>query len=116
MKKVLSYLFALTIVPTVAVSFVQSDGVKNQSQPVAISRPYAIQIIGNDGKEEGNLTGLTSLSDPFDISETLGAKPNIEDRFAAFPEIRMGIGSKITIYRAPTFEIVDGKRKKEIRS
>jgi len=81
-----------------------------------LSRPFVVEIIGTDGNISKELKGVSSNTDPFLVTQDLGAKPFPEDRFKAFPDIKMNIGSKITLYRAPVIKIKDGKRSKEVRS
>lgn len=79
-------------------------------------RPYIIEVVEANGTASGELKGISSNNNPFLISQDIGANPFTEDKFKSFPDIRMGIGSKITLYRAPVIKIKDGKRSKEVRS
>ena len=118
MNKFVRLLCAGVVVPAAfAITFYQSSvsGAVNQ-QEEKISRPYIVDVIETNGEISAELKGLSDSSDPFVIAQNLGAEPNIEDKFSAFPEIKMGIGSKITLYRAPTFTIIDGKKKQVVRS
>jgi len=81
-----------------------------------LERPYVVEEIASDGHLITEYKGVTADSVPFAIAADLGAKPFIEDKFSAFPEIKMGIGSKITLYRAPSYTVVDGKKNIIIRS
>ncbi len=80
-----------------------------------VSRPYLVQIINPDGSVS-EIKGLSLETDPFLIAKELGATPFAEDKFSAFPDIKMGIGSKITLRRAPTHYIKDGKKNHVFRS
>lgn len=80
------------------------------------ARPYLIEEISADGNEIKTYSGSSSLTDPYQIASDFGATPYLEDKFTAFPDIKMGIGSKITLYRAPVYIITDGKKKITVRS
>ncbi len=84
--------------------------------PKKMDRPYIIDVVNAQGGIEKEIKGISSEIDPFLISQNLGANPYPEDHFADFPSIDMGIGSKITLYRAPLIHIKDGKRSKDVRS
>jgi len=86
------------------------------SEAQVLSRPYIVDIVETDGTVSKELKGISSQSGRFLISQDLAAAPFPEDRFKAFPDIKMDIGSKITLYRAPVIKIKDGKRSKEVRS
>lgn len=79
-------------------------------------RPYVVEVVRPTGEIETTLSGSSVKTDPFLISDELGAKPYLEDKFTTFPAIEMGIGSKITVYRAPVYTILDGKKELEARS
>lgn len=81
-----------------------------------IALPYIVDEIAPDGHEIGQFSGTTTNTDPFEIATNLGAKPFPEDKFTAFPDIKMGMGSKITLYRAPVYTVIDGKKHIIIRS
>lgn len=86
----------------------------NEAQ--SLGRPYVVEIVETDGNISHEYKGISGNTDPFLISQDLGASPFVEDRFKAFPDIKMEIGSKITLYRAPVIKIKDGKRSKTVRS
>ena len=79
-------------------------------------KPYIVDVKTSTGDDAGQYRGMTAQTDPFAISTELGASPYPEDRFLAFPDIKMGIGSQITIYRAPSYTIIDGRRESVMRS
>lgn len=116
MKKILLILAAGVIVfATVrSHSFAFNNSASLETQK--LSRPFVVEIIETDGSISKELKGVSSNTDPFYVSQDLGAKPFPEDKFKAFPDIKMNIGSKITLYRAPVIKIKDGKRSKEVRS
>ncbi len=78
--------------------------------------PYIVDEIALSGHLIAEYKGTTTDSDPFTIASDLGAKPFPEDKFTAFPEIKMGIGSKIMLYRAPEIDLIDGKKETTLRS
>ena len=84
--------------------------------PNTVERPYVIEIYAADGHAENTTSGVSNETDPFVIAEKLGAAPVRADKFTAFPDIKMDIGSKITLYRSPSIALIDGKKKSEIRS
>ena len=91
----------------------------NQNNAVQIQkldRPYVVEVIDPHGQNAGEYKGLSSETDPFLICQKLGATPFIEDKYNAFPDIDMGMGSKITLYRAPDYVIHDGKKNIPVRS
>lgn len=81
-----------------------------------ISRPYIVDEISTSGENMTTFVGQSSSLDPFTIATDIGAAPYKEDKFTAFPDVKMGIGSKITLYRAPSYTIVDGKKTYVARS
>ncbi len=89
---------------------------QTHATPSKVERPYVIEIYSAEGNIEKTLSGVSSEGDPYLIAEKLGALPVRADKFIAFPEIRMNIGSKITLFRSPSFTLFDGKNKTEIRS
>lgn len=117
MKKIL-FILAVGIIVFVVVrshSFAFNTASKNV-EAQSLSRPYVVEIFDAQGNISNEIKGISNSGDPFLISKDLGAGPFVEDRFKAFPDIRMNMGSKITLYRAPLIKIKDGKRSKEIRS
>ncbi|MDO8444432.1 MAG: G5 domain-containing protein [bacterium] len=78
--------------------------------------PYIVEEIAPDGQEVRQYFGMTVDTDPFTISANLNAGPFPEDKFSVFPDIKMGIGGKITLYRAPEIFVLDGKKNLTLRS
>ena len=75
----------------------------------------------NDTEITGNLNTIVFYANPKakNIQEAMqlaGYEYHPEDRVAAFPDIKAGLGSRITIVRAPLITVMDGKRKFEFRS
>ena len=93
-----------------------SNHIANNAETKTASRPYVVVEIAPSGTQIDYFSGVSSATDPFDIAIDLGAKPFSEDKYLAFPEIKMGIGSQITLYRAPDYTVDDGKRSKTVRS
>lgn len=106
------------ILPVSFVSFVNTNqGIdKNETIIEERTRPYVLEIYPADGGASQTISGISRATDPFVIAEDLGAKPVKLDKFSAFPDIEMGMGSKITIYRTPDYLIMDGKKKIPVRS
>lgn len=117
MKKIILFLVIGVIVFSLARSHSQAFNIQfNNSSAQNVGRPFVVEVVETDGSVSKEYRGVSANSDPFKISEDLGAGPFIEDRFKAFPDIKMDIGSKITLYRAPVIKIKDGKRSKTVRS
>ncbi|HOX40691.1 MAG TPA: G5 domain-containing protein [bacterium] len=79
-------------------------------------KPYVVDVILPDGSKANEYKGVSSSTTPFFVARDLGASPESEDRLSAFPDIAMGMGGKITLYKAPNYTIFDGKRKIEAKS
>lgn len=117
MKQGFKYIFSL-IIPIAITSFLLAiSGVSagNKVEIKKTGRPYLIEIVDSNGNVS-KINGISEQTDPFLIAKDMGAAPYGEDKFASFPDIKMGIGSKITLYRAPTYFIKDGKKNFEFRS
>lgn len=89
---------------------------QSNATPSRVERPFVVEIYSADGNVEKTISGVSYETDSYLIAEKLGASPVRADKFTAFPEIRMNIGSKITLYRSPMILLIDGKNKTEIRS
>lgn len=116
MKFNFKFLLAGLLVPAGYITFSINPLVENKpvvtEQP---ARPYIVEAYSPDGARS-TYSGASKSQDPFTIASEIKANPYKEDKFTAFPDIKMGIGSKITIYRAPEYFIVDGKKKIQRRS
>jgi uncharacterized protein YabE (DUF348 family) len=116
MKKI-PLIFAGLFLPLgFATTFKLNNNLPNTEAVAKTSLPYVVEVISADGNNADQFSGTSIQSDPFLISKDLGANPYIEDKFKAFPEIKMGIGSKITIYRAPDYTVKDGKKSYAFKS
>lgn len=117
MKTLLKSLFAGVFVPIAFAStiFNTASSLSKADLPQA-NRPYVIQIYDWKGEKLDEVSGRSQSLDPFLISKELGVKPNTEDKFSVFPDIKLGIGGQITIFQAPTFQVLDGKKKISVRS
>lgn len=82
----------------------------------SIPKPYVIEIQNFKGEKVSEAKGLSLSTDEFGIAKDLGANPHTEDRFQTLPDISWGMGSRIILKRAPVFNLVDGKKKLELRS
>jgi len=116
MKSHVKFLLAGVLLPASFITFSSTAKVENKSQPVDLAKPYIVEVNSAKGEKTGQFSGTSMKTDPFLISDELGAGPYAQDKFSAFPDIRMGIGSKITIYRAPDYLVKDGKKKITLRS
>jgi len=116
MKFILNLLLGIAL-PAFAASNLSSDvNLNSQNSSGAGSRPYIIEIVSAKGDKTSEVKGISDKGDPFLISEQVGANPYKEDKFSAFPSIDMGIGGKITLYRAPDYKVKDGKKEFVVRS
>lgn len=117
MKKIIFLLAIVLVVLSLARShsFASNIQIKNP-EAQSLGRPYIIEVVEVNGDISKEAKGVSSNSDPYLITQDLGMAPFPEDKFKSFPDIKMNIGSKITLYRAPVINIKDGKRSKEVRS
>ena len=116
MKIKLNYWLAGVILPASFITFASTQSLKSQAIEQTIARPYLIELNSAKGLPAGTFSGQSVSADPFSIAHDLGVTLDPEDKYLAFPEIRMGIGGKITVYQAPNYVIYDGKKKLERRS
>lgn len=115
MKRILIFLAFVISILLVAKNISAKDN-SDDFKVTNIGRPYVVAIIETDGNTSKEIKGISVGTDPFSIARDLGAEPYTEDRLKSFPDIKMNIGSKITLYRAPVISIKDGKRSKVVRS
>lgn len=117
MKNFFKRISALAVMPAAVTTTLFSFNIAHeQIEPKKLDRPYVVEVINAEGKSTDEFKGISNEVDPFLITEKLGAKPFVEDKFTAFPDIKMGIGSKITLYRAPEYKIKEGKKETVVRS
>lgn len=81
-----------------------------------VARPYIVEFFVDGIRQDVELKGVSSKINVMAIAEELGAMPDSADKYSVFPEIKMAMGGKISIYRAPEYTIIDGKKKSEIKS
>jgi len=99
-----------------SLSVLKSNAEDNNPYQISPSNfPYQIIEINPFGEEIVTI-GQTDQIDPIKIIPQLGIAYYPEDKILAFPNPDFGIGSKITINRAPVITIKDGKKVKEYRS
>ena len=116
MKFVLNLLLGIALPAFAASNLSPSVTVSKQDNASMESRPYIIEEISARGEKISETKGISAEGDPFLISKAIGANPYEEDRFSSFPSLNMGIGGKITLYRAPDYKIKDGKKEFVVRS
>lgn len=78
--------------------------------------PYKIIEVLPSGSNGQEYAGVSDKATLFDIAVDLGANPYEKDKFTVFPELYMQMGGTITIYRTPSFKIIDGKKNLSVRS
>lgn len=116
MKFDIKLFLASVAIPAGLVTFSGANlSLKSENMIESSAKPYVVEVVSTSG-ERTEFTGLSKSANPYNIALELGAAPFPEDKFATFPEIRMNIGSKITVYRAPEYTIVDAKKKTFYRS
>lgn len=118
MKNFLVRVLAGVAIPAAITSSLFSTNIisQNLSRTKSLARPYVVEIIKADGSNDKEVKGISNETDPFLISEAVGANPYEEDKFSVFPSPEMGMGGKITLYRAPDYKIKDGKKEFVVRS
>jgi len=87
-----------------------------ENEPEGVSLPYAIEEKDWQGDLVSEKKGVSSGEDESEVVESLGYTLYPEDKLSAFPEMKMNIGSKISITRAPVIFLKDGKKRFEFRS
>lgn len=87
-----------------------------ENAPESVSLPYVIEEKDWQGDLISEKKGVSSGEDETEVAESLGYTLYPEDKLSAFPEMKMNIGSKITITRAPVIYLKDGKKRFEFRS
>ena len=118
MKKILKGLFAGVFIP-IAFASTFYDATVSVSKKVDLpdnNRPYIVQVYDWKGEKIEETSGRSRSLDPFLIAKELNLNPEVEDKFSVFPNIDLGIGGKISIFQAPTYDIIDGKRSRVARS
>jgi uncharacterized protein YabE (DUF348 family) len=116
MKFNIKMLLAGVILPVGAMTIFNSNSLENKTVSSPTPKPYIIDVISPEGDQINELKGTSLSQDPYLIAQDLKADPYKEDKFTAFPDLKMGIGSKITLYRAPTFQLIDGRKTSIVRS
>jgi hypothetical protein len=76
---------------------------------------YFVEEVYPDEKSFSH-SGFSSSQENNQIIADLGIEKYPEDRASSFPEASLAIGGKITLLRAPVFNIVDGKKQYQVRS
>lgn len=83
--------------------------------PTIVNFPYKTVEIKPSG-EQVIVYGGSANFDPAKIISDLNIIYYPEDKVSAFPDPKLGIGSVVTINRAPIIKIKDGKKIKDYRS
>ena len=113
-----SFFYALVLVSlTVFGFFISSKGLASGdiTTPTIVNFPYKIIEIKSLGVQSESV-GTSAAIVPEKIITDLGLPYWPEDKVNAFPDPKMGIGSVVTINRAPAIAIKDGKKETVYRS
>lgn len=92
--------------------FLQQGALAAESLP----KPYLVEIVPADGGAVKSISGRSLAQALFDVAGDVGAEPYSKDRFTAFPDIKMGIGGKITMFVTPEYKVKDGRKEYVLRS
>jgi len=114
--KIIMNLLALLFIPVflfAGYSYAKSNN--DSLSPEPDSWPFLLEEILPTG-EIVTYSGSSSETDLRTISVDLNVNPYPEDRMFAFPEIGFEMGGKITLHRAPSYIVVDGKKSTLYRS
>lgn len=112
-----NFFCALVLVSLIifGVSTTKSSFAESDSLILASSYPYKIIEVYPNG-EKSDSSGESSNFDPRKVILDLGLTVYPEDRVLAFPDPELGIGSVVTLERAPIIKLLDGKKKLQLRS
>ena len=105
---------AFLIIPSLIAFKSKADFADQQN--IALTQPYYIEEVLPDGSIGSTYKGGSNSKDIREITNQLGAAPFVEDQISIFPDINLNIGGKIVLKRAPSYQIIDGKKKIEVRS
>lgn len=92
------------------------NNLPTQTASEQFAQAYFVEEYLPDGSKGETYPGQSYMRTEFDVVSDLGAKPYPEDRLVAFPSLNFPVGSKITLYRAPVYELYDGKKHTTYRS
>lgn len=112
----LSIFLILTASIFFAVKFSSAKEVSNLNSLPADKYPYKIVEVLPGSIQGGQYIGVSDKNELINIASDLGADPYEKDKFTVFPDLKMQMGGTITIYRTPSFSILDGKRSYAVRS
>ena len=112
-----NFLYAIVLVSLVVIGgyFSSKSNASGSYQSRVVSYPYQIIEIKPSG-EQNQTDGVSQDFEPAKIIPDLGIAFYPEDRINVLPDPKMGIGSVITIHRAPAIRVIDGKKEAVYRS
>lgn len=87
-----------------------------RNETTVSSRAYVVEVVQADGSFVEQKKGVSQQMDLYAIATELGAEPFVEDKLTIFPDIELMMGGKITLKRAPVYEVSDGKKHYTYRS
>lgn len=88
----------------------------DERQVVDTKKPYQVVEVFNNGQTGQTFVGSSEKVKLFDIATEVGAAPYVEDKLSDFPGFRDFYGKRITIYRAPTYQVFDQNKELTYRS
>jgi len=110
--KYLQSIFLSVILLAITTTILSARTPKNQSPK---NYPYLVEEVFADGKAN-NVSEKNNLTKPKEILGNMAIASMEDDNIHYFPDPKLGIGSKFTIYRAPVYRVTDGKKELELRS
>ena len=114
--KIIVNLLALLFIPVFL--FAGYTYAKSNNEPMSPepdSWPFLVEEILPTGEKIVH-SGSSAEVDLRTISIDLDVNPYLEDRLSSFPELGFEMGGKITLHRAPSYTVVDGKKSMLYRS
>ena len=114
--KIVVNLLALLFIPVfLFTGFALAKSNNDPIHPEPDSWPFLVEEVLANGEVILH-NGSSSESDLRKIAIDLSTNPYPEDKISSFPKLDLNMGGKITLHRAPTYTVVDGKKSSEYRS
>lgn len=87
-----------------------------QSANEQYAQAYFVEEYLPDGSEGQTFSGKSIEDDLYDAVSEIGSNPYPEDKLVPFFSKDFVLGSRVALYRAPSYEVYDGKRHTTYRS